>query len=85
MHHCNIEILNLFDSELQLINTKNMIKNKLKESPSELRKFKVKTILVLVYKKKNDDKIFHSNAKIIASDSEIDAAFKFMHQSIMTK
>ena len=85
VHHCNIEILNLFDSELQLINTKHMIKNKLKELPSELRKFKVETILVLMYKKKNDGKIFHSNAKIIASDSEIDAAFKFMHQSIMTK
>ena len=41
VHHCNIEILNLFDSELQLINTKHMIKNKLKELPSELRKLKV--------------------------------------------
>ena len=30
-YHYNIEILNLFDSELQLINTKAMIKSKLKE------------------------------------------------------
>ena len=30
VHCCNIEILNLFDTELQLINTKPMIRNKLK-------------------------------------------------------
>ena len=30
VHHYNIEILYLFDSELQLINTKPMIKSKLK-------------------------------------------------------
>ena len=62
-----------------------MIKNKLKELLSELKKFKVQAILVLDYKKRNDSKIFHSSAKIIASDSDIDEAFKSMHQSIMTK
>ena len=31
MHHYNVEILNVFDPELQLINTKQVIKNKLKE------------------------------------------------------
>ena len=31
MHCYNIEILNLFDPELQLINAKPMIKRKLKE------------------------------------------------------
>ena len=31
MHYYNIEILNLFDPELQLINTKPVIKNKLRE------------------------------------------------------
>ena len=62
-----------------------MIKNKLKELLSELKKFKVQTILVLDYKKRNDRKIFHSSAKLIASDSDIDEAFKSMHQSIMTK
>ena len=41
VHHYNIEILNLFDPELQLINTKPMIKNKLKKLLSELKKFKV--------------------------------------------
>ena len=31
IHHYNVEILTLFDSELQLINTKPLIKNKSKE------------------------------------------------------
>ena len=30
-HHYNVEILNIFDQELQLITTKPVIKNKLKE------------------------------------------------------
>ena len=81
----NVEILYLFDTELQLINTKPVTKNKLKEFLSELKKFKVQTVLVLDYKKKNDQKIFHSSAKLIASDSGIDEAFKSMHQSIVTK
>ena len=54
MHHYNIEILNLFDPELQLIKTKPAIKNKLKELLSELKKFKVQTVLVLDYEKIND-------------------------------
>ena len=33
-------MLNIFDSELQLINTKPMIKNKLKEFLSELKKLR---------------------------------------------
>ena len=47
IHHYNVEILNLFDPELQLINTKPEIKNKLKELLSELKKFIVQTVLVL--------------------------------------
>ena len=62
-----------------------MIKNKLKELLSELKKFKVQTILVLDYKKRNDCQTFHSGAKVIANDSDIDKTFKFIHQSIMTK
>ena len=31
IHHYNVEMLTLFDSELQLINTKPLIKNKSKE------------------------------------------------------
>ena len=52
---------------------------------SELKKFKVQTLLFLDYKKRNDRKIFHSSAKLISSDSDIEEAFKFMHQSIMIK
>ena len=42
VHHYNIEILNLFDPELQLINNKHMIKNKLKELLSEVQSLKVR-------------------------------------------
>ena len=46
--HCyNIEILNLFDPELQPINTKPIIKNKLERLLSELKKFKIQAILVV--------------------------------------
>ena len=77
--------MNLFDPELQLINIKPKIKNKLKELLSELKKFKVQTILTLDYKKRNYFKIFHWSTKLIATNSDIDEAFKSMHQSIMTK
>ena len=42
-------------------------------------------MLVLEHKKSNDHKIFHSSAKLIANDSGTDEAFKFLHQSIITK
>ena len=50
-----------------------------------MRLLKVQAILVLYYKKRSDQKIFHSSTKLIANDSDIDEAFKSMHQSIMTK
>ena len=69
-----------------MINTKSVIKKKLKELLNELKMFKVQIILVLDYKKRNDsEKIFYSCTKLIASDSDIDKAFISMHQSIMTK
>ena len=61
IHHYNVEISNLFDPELQLINTKSVIKNKLKELLNWLKKFKVQALLVLAYNKRNDHKIFHSS------------------------
>ena len=73
----------LFDPELQLTNTKSMIKNKLREFLCYLKKFKIQTILILEHKKNH--KIFYSSVKLIASDSDIDETFKSMHQSIMTK
>ena len=51
-----------------------MIKNKLKELLSELKKFKVQTILVLDYKKRNDRKILYSCTKLLASNLDIDEA-----------
>ena len=50
-----------------------------------MKKFKVETILVLDYKRKNDRKVFYSSATLIANDSDIDEAFKSMHQSIVIK
>ena len=85
IHYCNLKILYLFDPELQLINTKPEIQNKLKALLNELKKFKVQAVLVLGYKKRNDHQIFPSITKLIASDSDIDEAFKSMHQNIITK
>ena len=85
VHGYNFEILNLFDSGLQPINTKPMIKNKSKQLLSELKKLKVQTILVLTYKRRNDSKIFHLSVKLIARDSDIDESFTSMHQSITMK
>ena len=59
IHHYNAEILNIFDRELQLISTKPIIKNKLKELLSKLKKFPVQAILFLDYKKINDRKVLN--------------------------
>ena len=67
--------MNLFDAELQLINTKPLIKKKLKDQ----------SILVLQCNKGNDHKIFHLSVKLIASDSNTDEAFKSMYEAIMRK
>ena len=63
IHRYNVEILNIFDPDIQLINTKPMIKNKLKELLCELKKFKAQVILVLDKKKRNDCRVIHSSAK----------------------
>ena len=75
VHHYDVEILNISDPEIQLINTKPMVKKKLKELLSELKKFKVQTTLVIGYAK---------STKLNATNSDIDKAFLYMHQS-MTK
>ena len=85
-HRSSIDILNLFDAELQVINTKPMIENKLKEFLSELKKFKLQMISILEYKKRNDCKIFHSSTNLIASVSEINETFIIsMHRKILTR
>ena len=68
VHHYNVEILNLFDPELQLINPKPLIDSKLKELLNKLKKFEFHTTLVLDYNKLNNRKIFYRSAKLIASD-----------------
>ena len=86
VHRSSIDILNLFDRELQLINTKPMIKNNMKELLSELKKFKLQMISILEYKKRNDCKIFHSSTNLIASVSEINETFIIsMHRKILTR
>ena len=40
IHHYNVDILNLFDPELQLTNAKPVIKNKFKKLSIELKKFR---------------------------------------------
>ena len=85
IHLYNIKVLILFDPEMQLINTKQVVQNKLKALLNELKNFKVQKTLVFDYKKGKNSQIFHSNTKLTASDSHIDAAFKFIHQYIMTK
>ena len=85
VRHYNVNILNLFHPELQVINSKRVVKNKLDEFLSELKKFTFQTMSVLHSKKRNDHEIFHSSAKLIASNSYIDETFKSMHQSIMAK
>ena len=60
-----------------------MIKRKLKELSSGLKKPRVQAIFSEY--KKNDGKILHSSAKLIASESDIAEAFKYMHQIIETK
>ena len=70
LHRYNIEILSRFEPESELLNTRPMIENELKELLSELKK--LHTTLVLECKKRNDRKIFHSSTKLIASDSDND-------------
>ena len=77
--------MNLFDSELQLINTKPVIKNTLKELLSDLKKFKVQTVLVLGYKKRNNGKIFDSRTKLIAIDLDIDEALDLDMDAIIKR
>ena len=47
--------------------------------------FKVQTMLVSKYKKRNDCKILNSNGKLNTSHLGTDEAFKSMDQSIMKK
>ena len=85
VHHYDVKILDLFDTESQLINTKSMIKNKLKEFLCKFKKFNVQKILVLDDKKRNDCKISHSSTKLIASDSYIGEESISLLKAFLTK
>ena len=66
-HTYNVEILNYFNPELELKNTKSAISNKLKDLKTELKEFKFAKTLVLVFKNiESDDKtkynIFYSTS-----------------------
>ena len=54
----NVEILNLFDPELQLRNTKSVIKNKSKTFFNELKRYRVQAVIALGYKKRKDSQMF---------------------------
>ena len=47
MHRFTVKILNIFDPELQFANTKPMMKNKLQELLSDLKKLKIQLLLVI--------------------------------------
>ena len=74
-----LNLMNYFNTELQLQDTESAIKNKLIHCLSELKDFKFMTTLVLEFKKiQSDDKIpfstFYSNSKAetIINESYID-------------
>ena len=70
---CNQNLLIiLYISIIKLKDTESSIKNKSKELLSKLKKFKVQTVLVLGYTKRNNRTIFHSCTGLIASDSDTD-------------
>ena len=82
-------VLILINPESELINTKSVVKNKLKYLLDELKMFKTQTTLVLWYKEIFDHetiyRICHSNTKLITHDLDANKAFESVHQSVMTK
>ena len=86
----NVDILNSFNPELQLKGTESAIKNKLKKSLTELRRFKFATLVLLLKKIKSNNKTkydtFYSNSKaeIIVNESDIDDVFKSIYTTIIS-
>ena len=86
-----VDILNSFNPELRLKDTESIIKNKLKDSLSELRGFKFLTTLVLEFKKiESDDATkcstfyLNSRAQRIINESDIDYAFESIYSTIIS-
>ena len=87
----NVEILNSFNPELQLKVTESAIKSNLIKMLAQLKGFKFKATLVLMFKKiESDDKTKYGNfyssfkAEIIINDSDIDDVFKSNYTTIIT-
>ena len=87
----NVEILNSFNSELQLKDTESGIKGKLLDFLTQLKGFKFITTLALVLKKiENDDKTkhgtfySHSKAGTIINKSDIEYVFELMCTTIIS-
>ena len=86
----NVETLNFFNPELELINTESEIKSKLIELLIQLKGFKFLTTLVLVFKKidkkwrKNKYNSFylHSKAETSTNESDIDNVFQSIYTTI---
>ena len=85
----HVEILNYFNPELQLKETKSAIKYKIIDLLSELKGLKFVTTLVLVFKKiQNDDKTLYSTsylnskAETIINESDIDDVFELIYSTI---
>ena len=85
----NVEILNTFNPELQIKDTKSAIKNEIIYLLTELKGFKFVTTLVLELKNiERDDKTkyntFYSNSKAvkIINESDIDDVFESIYTTI---
>ena len=86
----NVEILNSFNHELQLKDTKSAIKSKLIELLTQLKGFKFVATLVLMPKKiESKDKTKYDNfysiskAEIIITESGIDDVFQWISTTII--
>ena len=87
----NVEILNSFNPELQLIDTESAIKSKLIELSTQLKNFKFVATLVLVFKKigsedKTEYHTFYLNSKpeIIINESDIHDVFQSIYTTILS-
>ena len=89
--HYNINILNPFNPQLELINVKSLVQKKIyiyifvrraeNAQNSVLFNFRVQKI----GDRRSILTIFRLNSKLIWNDLEIDEAFKSMHQSVIKK
>ena len=87
----NVDILNSFDPEVQLKDTKSAIKSKLIQLLTQLKGFKFVTTLVVVFKKiesqdkiKYEDFYWSSKAETIINKSVIDNVSQSIYTTVVT-